>query len=86
MDLNTINETEFNKTTIATIDNTTIAIRNFTDEERNNTLASPPKVFQIHIQFEQHQIQEMEPKEETTSKSIQYFPYITLFLLCILLV
>jgi len=86
MDLNAFNETEFNKTTIDTIDNTTIAIRNFTDEERNNTLASPPKVFQIHIQFEQHQIQEIEPKEETASKTIQFFPCITLFLLSFLLV
>ena len=85
MDLNTINGTELNKTTIATIDNTTIS--NSTDEDRNNSLASPlTPVFQIHIQFEQHQIKEMEPKEETTSKSIQFFPCITLFLLCFLLV
>ena len=86
-DLNTIDDTELNKTTIATIDNTTIAISNFTDEDRNNTLASPPtKVFQIHIQFEQHQIQEMEPKEEITSKSIHFFPGTILFLLSFLLV
>ena len=84
MDLNTINGTELNKTTIATIDNTTIS--NSTDEERNNSLASTlTPVFQIHIQFEQHQIQEVEPKEETTSKSIQYFPCITVFLLSFLL-
>ena len=84
MDLNTINGTELNKTTIATIDNTTIS--NSTDEERNNSLVSPlTPVFQIHIQFEQHQIQEIEPNEETTSKTIQYFPYITLFLLSFLL-
>ena len=76
MDLNTINGTELNKTTIS----------NSTDEERNNSLASPlTPVFQIHIQLEQHQIQEVEPKEETTSKSIQYFPCITVFLLSFLL-
>ena len=84
MDLNTINGTELNKTTIATIDNTTIS--NSTDEDRNNSLASPlTPVFQIHIQFEQHQIQEMEPKEEITSKSIHFFPGTILFLLSFLL-
>lgn len=85
MDLNAINDTELNKTAIARMDNTTIS--NSTDEDRNNTLASPPtKVFQIHIQFEQHQIQEMEPKGETTSKSIHFFPGTILFLLSFLLV
>ena len=77
-DLNTIDDTELNKTTIAAIDNTTIAISNSTDEDSHSN-------DEIHIQFEQHQIQEVEPKEETTSKSIQYFPCITVFLLSFLL-
>ena len=80
--MDSINDTESN----TTINNTTISIINSTDEERNNSSTSgPTKAIHILIQLQQLQIQELEPKEETTSKSIHFFPGIILFVLYFLL-
>lgn len=80
--MDSINDTESN----TTIDNTTISIINSTDEERNNSSTSgPTEAIHILIQLQQLQIQELEPKEETTSKSIHFFPGIILFVLYFLL-
>ena len=69
-----------------TASNTTISIINSTDVERNHSSTSGSnKAFHILIQLQQLQIQELESKEETTSKSIHFFPGIILFLLYFLL-
>lgn len=77
------NDTESNTTIYnTTIDNTTISIINSTDEKRNHSSTSvPAKAIHILIQLQQLQIQELEPKEKTTSKSIHFFPGIILFVL-----
>ena len=82
--MDSIYDTESN----TTIYNTTMSIINSTDEERNHSSTSgPTNAIHILIQLQQLQIPEqIEPKEETTSKSIHFFPCVILCVLYFLLV
>ena len=81
--MDSIYDTESN----TTIYNTTMSIINSTDEERNHSSTSgPTNAIHILIQLQQLQIQDVDAKEETTSKSIHFFPCIILCVLYFLLV